>query len=121
METDTPQVTAAEVIAKARELAAARPKHVYLTPSESDSVCSYYRDRSGEPGQGCLFGQALALLDITDPKEGESIFSVLLDHGIPCSDSDSEWLTAVQSSQDGGDPWGEAIRLADETIGAVQS
>lgn len=110
-----------DVIAKVRELAAARPGHAYKPPKDSPGECSYFTDATGKAGAGCIYGQALTQLGLDDLTDGVDITGILSRHHIYPSTDGLDWVEMVQNEQDKGVTWAEAVRVADETFGEVQS
>jgi hypothetical protein len=107
-------VTAEQIIAEVRRLAAERPDYVYEKP-EFSAYCLYMHG----DGPGCIFGHALHNLgwDFSEEQKG-TITSILLGDGPdPLVETTSQqrlWMRAVQSKQDNAFTWGKAVELADE-------
>lgn len=109
-------VTADQIIAEVRRLAAERPDYVYEKPPGS-TFC-LYRHEDGSPG--CIFGQALDNLGVgLDEHTYGTIGIVLFDLGVAKTDQQANWMTSVQHYQDNGRPWAEAVAKADEENGVV--
>lgn len=128
-----------DIIAKTREIAAARPNVVYQrlqlfseTQSYHDKTlgCVYVeKNPAGELVPSCLLGHALVNLGISAERletcqnngGDTSIATVLPKLGFrfnPSSEDDPSthkafWLQEVQHQQDAGRPWGQAVELAD--------
>lgn len=112
-------ITAEEIIAKVRELAAEQPEFVY--PSNTDRAggmaCLYTAD---DEQPGCIFGQAFASFNIpTEPLETEAIANAwrhLLNNGLvgPPAADQARWMDRVQTFQDTGAEWAYAVQRADE-------
>lgn len=104
-----PNLTVEAVIDEVRNLANQRPDHVYQREADT-AMCRYRHD--DEPG--CIMGHALAnLAPNYRPREGYGIRDVLVEAGLTVEYQQRCWLGEVQSNQDSGDPWGEAVRKAD--------
>ena len=115
-------ITAKDVVAKVRELAAESPDFVYPTASRGNDVdCFYLPDeRFGQPA--CIFGQALLALGAdrevlaradSNPI-GTPVNALLGDLGVIKDDDSADWFWTVQSKQDTRTPWGEAVWVADK-------
>lgn len=114
-------ITAEQLMAKARELAAASPDFIYEPGREAvneEFNCKYMPD---EIQPGCLFGQALTALgvELIPEFEGVGVSDLLRrvqGHPEPVSSQPKvwDWLDTAQARQDGGEPWGMAIQAADE-------
>ena len=112
-----------ELCDKVRELATTYPSATYL-----GEVCSYTRGdvRNGPETLGCIFGQAIRLLDPdlletigADCYYDHEAIDELLARGVispPKEPSLASWASALQDQQDLRVPWGEALRLADEGL-----
>lgn len=107
-----------DVEREVRELAKQFPNTVYTAPN----VCSYLRGPAG-PGEGCVFGQALAKLgvspDFLKGYEGITI-GTLLNEALASTPliEQYDWANIVQGSQDFGTPWGSAVARADQSRNA---
>ena len=122
--------TTTEVIAEVHKLAAAHPNFTYR-PIKGDS-CSYLPDRINP--HGCIIGAALtalgcpreALLEHEGSGVGVMLPATVLSrswasaNGCPPQVAiigtahESKWLQYVQSGQDSGMSWREAIQSANE-------
>lgn len=114
-----------DVITKVRELAAANPDYVYKMPDTG--YCQYTFNGQGS----CIVGQAYLELGVPVERveswdfgsEGRPLGADQLvereydDYSL----TDKEWLDNVQGFQDADKPWGEAVRKADERIGALNA
>lgn len=115
-------ITAGDVRAKIKELAAERPTYTYVKPKGAQFCLYVHEDSSGAPikGEGCIVGQALVALGV-DPNTLVDVFmdaeSLLYDFGINDnseSGTDAEWVEKAQSAQDFGKEWAVAVEAADE-------
>lgn len=118
--------TAKDVLNKVIEIGNRFPDFVYTDQGDTHT-CSYlhagFRDPDEEntldfvPGQGCIVGQALRALGVTvdDLKEfdnggytaGHVVGSL---NGFIANDDISQALNEIQSRQDLGKSWGEAVK-----------
>ncbi len=120
----------ATLVKRVRALADQYPDAVYQSKGAS---CSYLAGtvEGGPDTPGCIVGQAahgyirkdyLAQADIQGDNVGGLIRYInavnphYLDTPRQVSDSDQIWLQVVQSRQDSGDSWGDAIRWADKAV-----
>ena len=109
-------ITALDVAKKALELAEASPDTIYKT--DSSGICRYvHRDSEGQPipGEGCLFGQALAALGVAVPTscEGSNINAVireLIDRAHFSWGRLGQHMATAQSEQDAREPWSVSAR-----------
>lgn len=102
-------LTADDVIAEVRRLAAESPDCVYESP---DGDCHYQRGECSNGSVGCIWGQALRRWGIID--ESRERAAVLVSrYGAGLSDQQHEWVHAVQEFQDRGESWGDAVKAAD--------
>lgn len=103
--------TGTELVAKVREIAAEQPDFVY-----KDEGCVYVRDGHGS----CIIGRAameLGYIDASLEEQGlnwETVTRLANHVGIDCTRNEILWLQTVQSDQDAGVPWGDAVRIADK-------
>ena len=115
--------TVEELINKVREIAKANPDFVYQYPCSD--MC-YYTDVNG----GCLFGQAINLLDSNidltnfNPTDlcsvnGPSIKTVLRELNIYGNRKQIDWCSLVQGAQDEQVAWGEAVSGGDARYGNI--
>jgi len=136
-----PNLTIPAIIAEVRKVAAERPNFVYAEQPERVALvermgtingnleCSYLGafnvETGAEPvGEGCIVGQALKRLGVNDghlrDHEGRSASSVVA--SLTGNYKGSGWLNLVQSGQDGGLSWAEAVAGAgaprDAKVGA---
>lgn len=124
-------ITVNRVIEEVRKIANERPDFVYAdqplsTPTLQSNSCSYISASYGIPeGEGCIVGQALQKLGISEDAlqehEGYIASGVLIRLDIHDQEESEhtpelEWLDTVQSEQDTKKSWGEAIRVADEAL-----
>ncbi len=119
-------ITVDDVVNEVRSIATERPEFIYLEqPLENEetrsTTCSYlsaglYTDE----GEGCIVGQALSKLGITDDElrrvENAGAADALIAVGVKGARDlrGFHWLNSVQSQQDIGMPWGDAIAWADQ-------
>lgn len=121
-------ITIENVVAEVRKLASEQPDFNYMSqsPDQSDTGCSYLGAVIGvEGGQGCIVGQALTRLGVPAvvlrEHEGSGARHVIAalreTAGAYMTEAEhvlAYWLGNVQAHQDRGDPWAEAVALADE-------
>ncbi len=97
------------LIAEVRKLATESPDNVY----HGNGICSYESGHCDNGSVGCVFGQAAH--NIGWNLRGEkTIDDRLLSCNIVMSEQQLKWCYLVQSAQDKGRTWAEAIRYADE-------
>lgn len=115
------------IIKNVRELANEYPDAVYRTPEgwEDDTKCSYIEGKAGN-GEGCIIGQASigSLVKTLDSVSHTSIIKEVITNlqGRHLKDVTSEkinWLQEVQTKQDIGETWFEAVQHADEQVGEI--
>lgn len=108
-----------EIINQVRALAAERPDFIYPNANKG---CFYWQD-----GPSCLIGQALYRLGaseatlveydvrVREPDCDGSIEDVIACYAddFTSTHEDASWLNGVQSEQDVGQRWGDAVRHAD--------
>jgi hypothetical protein len=115
--------TAADVVAKIREVAAETPDRVYERETGSGK-CLYGRDKSGSgDGHRCIVGEALfrlgvtqAHLEVVDGRLAVPGAYQLLTHefNLPLeAEFELKFADEVQSCQDGGLTWAEAVAMQD--------
>ena len=120
-------ITVDDVVKEVRSIAIERPDFIYLEqPLENEedrsTNCSYLSaGLYTNEGEGCIVGQALSKLGITDEElrrvENASAADALRAVGVEGStrrDRELNWLNSVQSQQDIGMTWGDAIAWADQ-------
>jgi hypothetical protein len=104
--------------ARVREIIAADPDHIYqgvpaAVPGDTPR-CYYVANADAE---SCIFGRALLSLGVTEDLlgeyEGGPVFQILGRLDVHYRASQDEWMALLQSSQDCGEPWGEALAIAD--------
>lgn len=116
-----------QVIAKVREIAAARPDFIYIAlrwgtdsagPGEPNG-CKYMH--GDQPG--CIFGQALTALGVSPGKlrehdrNGHNIYAVFGSPSVLSPEyADVAWCSRVQRAQDRGNAWGEAVKYGDDSL-----
>lgn len=103
-----------KVIAAVRRHAAENPGFIYRRIDEVvGSACFYVRD--GKPD--CLIGQALwelGLIDSSFEGTGQNRMGIVaISHDWPFDGGELRWLSRVQSAQDCGEAWGDAVRETD--------
>ncbi|GAA1411999.1 hypothetical protein AUR04nite_00280 [Glutamicibacter uratoxydans] len=135
MTTKIEDLRAAQVVEAVRKLAEERPDFVYADQPERVAFreahpgmkeCSYlgaYVPSEIDPtfasyeGEGCIVGQALARLGVSRDDlvevEGESAKYVMVGNSMPLT-YEPGWLSVVQSEQDEGRSWAEAVARGDE-------
>lgn len=107
--------TGEKVIAKVRELVVANPDFIYESPLGEGSCVNVYEGKGS-----CLIGQALFDLGIidasieTDRVNGSGIYSVIRKFELDISEPEANWLATVQSCQDCGLAWADAISHAEQ-------
>jgi hypothetical protein len=117
--------TATQVIEEVHRLAEEQPDFVYSDQEVANEECSYFGCAIGNTtGQACIVGQALANLnvDMSDMKRKEDTgygmaIATALEEGvvdIPYTEEEAKWLGDVQYYQDRGEPWAQAVALADK-------
>jgi hypothetical protein len=101
-----------------RNIANERPDVTY-----QNEDCMYDTGKCSDGTVGCLIGQALTRLDIDpaflDRGSDTPDIASIIDREIyfeDCDDTNISWLANVQSYQDEGLSWREAIRLSDEHL-----
>lgn len=118
------EFTCRDVVAKVREIAAADPDFVY-TPPTGTSRCVYVETNpDGSLCPSCIIGRALVALGVdlaelhaSDRAGTTTLAGVMVVRFATDSDPVAlRWLRHVQSSQDDGDRWSVAVRLADEAV-----
>ncbi len=117
------KVTYEDVLAEVIKVGEAEPDFVYTDQPgvDYDGTCHYLYGNGDGDGRGCIVGQALLNLGITE----ERIKSFREDYadtflpnvlGIDSPGEGSEEYTAlktimhIQFAQDNGEPWGEAVK-----------
>lgn len=129
----TKKFTLEELRQKVRGIGNSDPGHVYLPPTDEGGDRCSYATSLDRPTQGCLVGQGLeslgvprAFLDLMDHYQNGSGISIesalergLLDPWIEGGVEETfnfperKWLYRVQSAQDGGRMWSQALAHAD--------
>lgn len=110
---------AGTLVDRVRVLAAKYPEGLYAVDDSlaDDDECSYTKGivENGPPTEGCLIGQAArGYIAIPPEADRHGIVSVLDDLGVEGSKPERDWLENVQTSQDGGYRWAEAVATADQ-------
>lgn len=115
-------VTGPQLIAEVRKAAEQRPDKAFSgAGTGKGSGCRYFY---GNNRPCCIVGHAFSALGITAKMIREDntmgIYSLVMGYGSPDHKMPnvgyraSKWLADVQHRQDEGEPWGEAVRQADE-------
>lgn len=122
-------VTMYDIVAEVRKVAKENPTFVYVrqfTNSVSAPLCKY---QEADGCDGCIFGHVFSRLGLMDkllnqfPQQRASILVVLQDLGLIQTSEDrtmARWCEDVQSSQDSGIPWADAVQRADHTYPSVR-
>lgn len=105
---------------KIRELVAADPKNVYVSPGHG-KTCSYVSGPCINGSKGCIFGQAILALrpDLRDSliafdlREDTSIRYLLQDLGCNYTDKQVNWCQRLQNEQDIQTGWANTLAAAD--------
>lgn len=114
--------TAEQLEATLREIVASDPDHVYVQgmPMRSaPQVRCYYQATTPGAVEACLFGRAFAALGVTPHQlaavEGKSATAAISIWNFPHPFHPRfvGWVVTLQSGQDQGMTWGEALRMAD--------
>lgn len=132
-----PHITYTQVEAEVRRLAEENPTFNYMEQEGADVSCSSsYLGASipgdmdwGNPeeyvsqyeGQGCIVGQALTNLgvgakDLVHCEHHHAEAAVEMLGLTEDGDGLARFLTSVQNHQDVGEPWGMAVKQADEAV-----
>jgi hypothetical protein len=107
-------ITATDVRAAICKLAAAHPDNTYQKPKGSN-YCFYKKGDCSDGSCGCIVGQALVSLNVDFYEKVNASAQALLEElGIMGDTRTMFWIGNVQTSQDGGSTWQEAITHADE-------
>lgn len=114
-------ITMTGVIREIRRIASEQPEHVYRPPVACRIGCSYV-DSANAPGTGCIVGQAVIALGLPVERLAEwenghdetSSTIMLPAMDIGGSRAELRWIRRVQSEQDQGKAWGEAVAIADQ-------
>jgi hypothetical protein len=106
--------SATELIYTIRSFANTYPDFVYRRPeghcacSNIDGGCDKY------PNKGCIVGQAMRSLGFEVTEHGQ-VSTMCKQLGVDLSFDQRSWLNCVQTSQDCGKPWADAITEADNS------
>lgn len=113
--------SASDLIRAVREVAADNPDRIYQAPDPQ--VCEY-ADTAGNPL--CLIGHALHRLGRLEQAANvgneENIAAILVydwQDEVKSTRTQRDWLHSVQKAQDTLQPWGEAVRTADQQHGPI--
>lgn len=117
----TTKITGKQLMKAVRDIAVADPAHVYGRP-DKNTACYYRNPETNEPD--CIIGRALDALGVLPQEMGLNntvSVRVLLGRRSPVVPIEADemqlvWLSRVQSYQDGGDAWGDAVRRADTRV-----
>lgn len=114
------------LVAEVRRLAAERPDFVYekqTTDEWASGVCLYvHQDEQQGLVAGCLIGHALANLGVPleslreFDRSGDDTSADALLPKFGVSGTVTLWAMHAQLEQDEGQPWGRAVKLADEQV-----
>ena len=117
------KVTYEDVLAEVIKVGEAEPDFVYTDQPgvDYDGTCHYLYGNGDGDGRGCIVGQALLNLGITEERiksfredYAEEFLPNVLGLTVPDEDSPGlkalETLTNIQFAQDDGKPWGEAVK-----------
>lgn len=127
-------ITIDDLIGKIREIASEEPDFKYRTSNDLTASCSYFGPIGGGEGSGCIVGRALIALDVDmskvrecedDPNTPTSIDELLYERVVDVAFKEDEcdkvlWVDRVQSRQDSGDTWDEAVNFADKVAGLTE-
>lgn len=112
-----------KLISAVRNIAEAAPDYVY--EKVGGHACKYVQNGAGSciVGQGALAaGVPLETVAEWDQAECGSGFGDVCDRiDIDCGSDAAQWLIEVQSHQDNGIPWGEAVAAADSNVDLFES
>lgn len=114
----TTKITGKQLMKAVRDIAVADPAHVYGRP-DKNTACYYRSPETNEPD--CIIGRALDALGVLPQEMGLNntvSVRVLLGRRAPVIPIEAEeaqlvWLSRVQSHQDAGCTWGNAVSKAD--------
>ena len=112
-----------DLIQQVRQLAQDAPTNLY-EGNKDKMGCSYVKGPCSNGSVGCIIGQALILCDesLTEylshedrsTKQFELLHDIMFEDGmIELSLEDIEWIGDVQSRQDDGETWGDAVSKTD--------
>lgn len=109
-----------DVVAEVRSIASAHPDYTYRQDNEAEGAsCSYVNNMDGTTG-GCIVGRALQNLGMTREElikyENKNAFVMLADIFFSDGVKERHWVSGVQSDQDMGLTWGEAVENADRPL-----
>jgi hypothetical protein len=123
MDTLTPTFTIAELEAKIREIAAEQPDYVYAKAGGLNSCFYSKSDKGVGNGCRCIVGEALFRLGVNqqtlerfDGSEKMLTGAYRLLKKVFGFAEFSGFVPRVQSLQDKGHRWGEAVRIADLNV-----
>lgn len=103
--------TGADLVKAVRELAEETPDFVYEPPGNH---CVNIYEGKGS----CIAGRAYvkAGIPVADIPYSLAVPSAVGVMGVVASMPEIDWLLTVQSAQDNGTPWGEAVAEADRLV-----
>lgn len=113
------KITLEQIQGAVRGIAAENPGHRYVPPAvngDGDVQCVYLDPDTREGS--CIIGHALLKLGVdADTLEQFDIgYLTALDLPVWGDERARVWADCVQSYQDTGTPWGEAVKAADESL-----
>ena len=114
--TTTETVTAADIIAKVREVAARNPSRRYVVPLGGERY--YVYDQQPASLEGCALWE-MGLIDVGLQARWVnelSIRDLLNTLKVDGTDAEINWLRWSQHYGDHLDPWGTAVEKADECL-----
>lgn len=121
-------VTVNDLVAEVRKVASAEPDFRYRDNKTMGMYCSYFGRAVGDlTGSPCIIGKAMANLEVDTSKllrmestgANTSVDDIFLEELVGILVDEAEdfpltvWLGHVQSYQDSGTSWSEAVRKAD--------
>ncbi len=121
-------ITLKQLIEAIRQVAATEPDFVYDN-NDDQSSCDYTPNARNRCG--CIVGEALMLLGVsrerlravdllgwnTNVSWGMAVIIDELEDLVAPEALNSSWVRQVQSAQDDGHSWGDAVADADERVG----
>lgn len=117
-----------------RKLAEQFPDNRYGSSDGYDAtaMCFYTKGKCSNKTKGCIYGQVLSALGYKDrltnidanySKSGDSmpgIREVIRQFALDISEAEVDWHSYVQSAQDKGMAWGEAVANADLKVDPIR-
>lgn len=105
--------TLQKLIETVRELAKENPNNAYIR-----SVCYYNKGECTNGTVGCIFGQAMRKLGVSEDELNKfgckPISDIFRQNHIGYDPLFFTWCEMVQQSQDSGKEWGQCVKEADE-------